>query len=648
MSEAPPPTAVDVNSVSALDPTRPGESPVKSGQRKPSIESGVAAITAVWRTLPVAPGVYRMLGWDGGVLYVGKARSLKARVANYTRPDPLPMRLKRMISETVSMEIVVTRSEVEALLLESNLIKSLKPRYNVLLRDDKTFAEILVATDHAFPQILKVRGTHKRPGHYFGPFASTNAVNRSLGALQKAFLLRSCTDHVFANRSRPCLQYHIKRCTAPCVDKVDAAQYAGQVEEARRFLAGESRAVQDEMAARMQSASQALDFEAAAKFRDRLRALTALHSTQDINLGEGLKDADVVALWQEGGQAALQLVFYRGGRMLGSHALLVGHPEGAEPAAMMATLVAQFYARHPPPPLLLLSAEPDEPALLTEFLAGQAGRRVEIAVPQRGDKRRLIEQAIDNARAAHGRALAETASQTRLLSALAEVLGLDAPPERIEIYDNSHIRGAHAIGAMVVAGPEGFEKKHYRTFNIKGEITPGDDYAMMREVLSRRFARARDEDPEREGWPDLVLIDGGKGQLSSAVAVLEELGIADVPLVAVAKGEDRDAGRETLHRPNLPMIALPLDHPVQFFIQRLRDEAHRFAIGTHRAKRGRAIRGSPLDDLPGVGAARKKALLLHFGSAKAVARASIDDLRKVAGISANLAEKIRAALNGGA
>ncbi|MGB1006842.1 MAG: excinuclease ABC subunit UvrC, partial [Thalassobaculaceae bacterium] len=601
----------------------------------PNIQRGVAVIQAVVKTLPNAPGVYRMLDGTDQVLYVGKAGSLKKRVASYTQPARVSHRIFRMVSETRRMEIVTTQSEVEALLLESNLIKRLRPRFNILLRDDKSFPFILIRGDHAFPQLVKHRGGRNRPGDYFGPFASAGAVDRTLTALQKAFLIRNCSDAIFNARSRPCLQYQIKRCAAPCVDKIDRAAYAQLVDAARAFLGGRSRQVQDQMVAAMEAASANLDFESAARYRDRIRALTSIQARQDINV-DGLDDADLVALHSEGGASCIQVFFFRAGGNYGNRAYFPSHDKSATAGDVLAAFIGQFYDDKQPPRQVLVSHALDETALLAEALSLKAGRRVEVRHPQRGDKRKLIDHAATNARDALARRLAESASQRRHLSALAELFELDKSPERIEVYDNSHIQGSNAIGAMIVAGPEGFRKPAYRRFNIRNvaarpesqsdnaeaaeaaeTIEAGDDFAMMRQVLSRRFARALKEDPTRQGgeWPDLVLIDGGAGQLSAARAVLAELGV-DLPLVAIAKGPERNAGRERFFMPDRAPFSIEPGAPALYFLQRLRDEAHRFAIEGHRARRAKAMAGSPVDEIEGIGAKRKKALLLHFGSAR--------------------------------
>ncbi|RKQ73661.1 excinuclease ABC subunit UvrC [Oceanibaculum indicum] len=614
---------------------RPADTPAVS------LERGVAVLKAKLRTLPNAPGVYRMLDKRGDALYVGKARSLKKRVVAYTQPERLPYRLQRMVAETVTLEVVVTHTEVEALLLESNYIKRFMPRYNVLLRDDKSFPYILISGDHDFPQILKHRGSRGRPGDYFGPFASAGAVKQTLTSLQRAFLLRNCTDSMFASRTRPCLQYQIKRCTAPCVGYVTKEQYAEQVREARDFFSGKSRQIQEMLARRMQAASDAMDFEAAALFRDRIRGLSHIQSHQDVNVA-GLEDADVIAAHQEGGATCIQVFFFRGGRNYGNRSYFPSHEKNLELPAVLAAFIGQFYDNKEPPRAILLSHVPDEQELLAEALAVSAGHRVELAVPQRGAKRKVIDQAVTNAREALGRRLAESSSQRKLLDGVAAAFGLDGPLERVEVYDNSHVQGTNAIGAMIVAGPDGLMKNAYRKFNIRAAEVAGDDYGMMREVLTRRFARALKEDPDREtgAWPDLVLIDGGLGQLGVAVEVLTELGIEDVPLVAIAKGPERNAGRERFFMPGREPFSMELRDPVLYFLQRLRDEAHRFAIETHRAKRAKSLQRSSLDDVPGIGGKRKKALLMHFGSARAVERAGLADLETVEGISRATAKKI--------
>ena len=607
-------------------------------------------------------GVYRMISADGEPLYVGKAHNLRKRVTTYGRPDRLPVRLQRMVAETASMEFVTCASEVEALLLENNLIKRLMPRYNVLLRDDKTLPDILIRGDQDFPQIVKHRGARDRQGDYFGPFASAGAVNRTLSVLQRAFLLRSCSDGVFRNRSRPCLQYQIKRCSAPCVGFISRQAYAVDVARAKAFLSGRSREVKDALATAMQDAADALDFERAAALRDRLRAMAHVQSTQDINI-DGVGDADVIALEQRGGQSCIQVFFYRGGRNNGNRAYFPSHDRHLEPGAVLAGFLGQFYENRPPPKDVLISGTPDEHALLTEALSVKAGRKVTLAVPRRGGRRKAVRHAAENAREALERRLAESSSQRRLLAGLATLAGLDGALDRVEIYDNSHIQGRQAVGAMVVSGPEGFVKHGYRKFNIRGGAgaqgaprlaeapspsrdvpAGGDDRAMTREVISRRFARAMKEDPDREQgqWPDLVVLDGGRDQLTAAMEALAELGLEEVvPVMAVAKGPEREAGRERILPPGAGKpILLPPRDPVLYFIQRLRDEAHRFAIGSHRKRRARDQARTPLDDIPGIGAKRKKALLIYFGSAKAVSRAAVADLEQVDGISNMVAKRI--------
>ena len=611
-----------------------------------SFRVGATVLRAALADMSSGPGVYRMLDAEGEALYVGKARSLRRRVAQYLQWSRLPLRLQRMVAGTRRVEIVVTHTEVEALLLESNLIKRLMPRFNVLLRDDKSFPYIALLDEHAFPQIAKHRGARVRKGAYFGPFASAGAVNQTLTAMQRAFLLRSCSDSVFSNRTRPCLLFQIKRCSAPCVGRIGEAEYAGLVAEARAFLSGRSREAQEGFAARMQQAADALDFETAALYRDRIRALTQVQSRQDINI-ESIGDADVVALHHEGGVASIQVFFFRGGRNCGNRPYFPRHDRADDPGEILAAFLGQFYDDKPPPGLVLLSAEVPERALLAEALSARAGHRVEVHVPERGDKRKAVEHALANAREALVRRRVDDARQAELLAGVAAAFGLPAPPERIEVYDNSHIMGREAVGAMVVAGSAGFMKSAYRKFNIRpdgpgGPVVAGDDYAMMRQVLSRRFARALRDDPDRdEGtWPDLVLVDGGAGQLEAAHAALAELGIEGLALVGVAKGPDRDAGRERFFMRGREPFQLPPGDPVLFFLQRLRDEAHRFAIGTHRARRSALIQGSALDEVPGIGPRRKKALLLHFGSARAVARAGLADLEAVNGIDRATARKI--------
>ena len=589
-----------------------------------------------------SPGVYRMLDAESRVLYVGKARSLKNRVASYARPQGHSARISRMISETTSMMFLTTKTETEALLLEQNLIKQLKPKYNVLLRDDKSFPNILVSLEHGFPQIKKHRGTKKEKGNYYGPFASAGAVNRTLAQLQRFFLLRDCTDSQFESRSRPCLQYQIKRCCAPCVGYVKADEYAMLVRDAERFLRGKSTHIQAELAKDMQAASESMEFERAAVLRDRINAMTQVQSSQGIN-PQGVPEADVIALHMEAGQACVQVFFIRGNQNWGNrdyYPRIVGDVSTTE---VMQAFVGQFYSDREPPRTVLLSDKIEDPDLMANALTGKLGRRVEIAVPMRGEKWELVAGAKRNAHESLARRMSETASQIELLKGLAVAFDLPEPPRRIEVYDNSHIQGTNAVGVMIVAGPEGMIKSQYRKFNIKGnDITPGDDFGMMKEVLGRRFRRLLKEDPERksEAWPDLLLIDGGAGQVSAVQNTMYEWGVYDIAMIGVAKGVDRDAGKEEFYRTGKPVMALRHNDPVLYFVQRLRDEAHRFAIGTHRAKRANANLKNPLDDIDGIGPKRKKALLLHFGSAKAVARANLVDLMAVDGVSDAMAETI--------
>jgi excinuclease ABC subunit C len=608
---------------------------------QPDLAAGLAAIREVQATLRPKPGVYRMCDARGDVLYVGKARALRNRVANYLQVERLPLRLQRMIAQTRGMTIVTTNSEAEALLLEAQLIKRYRPPYNVLLRDDKSFPFILLRADHEFPRIMKHRGARRAKGNYYGPFASAGSVNTTINALQKLFLLRSCSDSFFARRDRPCLLYQIKRCAAPCVGRIDEAGYAELVSEARHFLGGKSSAVQAKLNAQMEQAAQALDFETAAMLRDRLRAATFIQGSQAIN-AQGLGNADVFAVAARGGHMAVQAFFIRGGQNWGHRAFFPTHTEGLDEAEVLTSFLAQFYDEVPPPRLLLVDRILPEAELLAEALATAAEGKVEISLPQRGDRRRLIEQASRNAVEALERRMAETGTKARLGRELAEFLELPEPPGRIEVYDNSHIQGAQALGAMIVAGPEGFLKGQYRKWNIKQAQT-NDDFAMMREVFARRFARAQDEDPDRDGgmWPDLVLIDGGKGQMSAARDTLEELGIEDVPLIAIAKGPHHGReGREVFHFPDGREKMLPVNSPLLFHLQRLRDEVHRFAIGAHREKRSRAIAASPLDEIPGIGPARKRALLLHFGTASKVRAAALEDLQRAPGVSAAVAQAV--------
>ena len=618
---------------------------------QPDLEAGIAAIRETVKTLKPKPGVYRMLDTRGDVLYIGKARSLKARVANYTQTKNLSNRLVRMIGQTRRMEIVTTNSEAEALLLEAQLIKRYRPPFNVLLRDDKSFPFILLRADHEFPRIMKHRGARRAKGNYYGPFASAGSVNKTLNALQKLFLLRSCTDSFFTNRDRPCLLYQIKRCSAPCVGRIDEAGYADLVGEAKDFLAGKSSAVQSKIEQQMAKAAKELDFETAAILRDRLRAATFIQGSQAIN-ASGMGDADVFALAARGGQIGVQAFFIRGGQNWGHRAFFPRNTQDQEESQILADVLLQFYEEVPPPRTVLVDRELPEQELIAEALAEKAGHVVAISIPQRGARRKLMEQASRNAVEALERRLAETGTKAKILRELAEFLELDEPPQRIEVYDNSHIQGAKAVGAMVVASPEGFEKGQYRKFNIKRAQT-NDDFGMMREVMERRFRNlAENPDGEAENtgnrknshettWPDLVLIDGGKGQMSSVRDTLAEMGIEDVPLIAIAKGPHHGReGREVFHFPDGREKMLPVNSPLLFYLQTLRDEVHRYVIGAHRAKRSRAITASPLDEIPGIGPARKRALLLHFGTAGKVRAAALDDLKRAPGISAGVAQQI--------
>jgi excinuclease ABC subunit C len=614
---------------------------VKGGD-VPDLNEGIAAIRNVLKTLPQNPGVYRMTDLRGDVLYVGKARSLRNRVTNYTQVTRLPRRLQRMVSQTRGMTIVTTNNEAEALLLEAQLIKRYRPAYNVLLRDDKSFPFILLRADHKFPRISKHRGARRAKGNYYGPFASAGSVNTTLNALQKLFLLRSCTDSFFSNRDRPCLLYQIKRCSAPCVGRISEPDYAELVNDAKSFLSGKATTVQAKLGDQMQGAAEAMDFERAAMLRDRLRALTFIQGSQAIN-ADGIGDADIFALACRSGIICVQAFFIRGGQNWGHRAFFPSHTNDVPEDEVLASLLMQFYEEVPPPRLILLDRALGEGALLEEALTERAGHKVSITMPQRGDRVRLVKQATRNAEEALDRRAAESTTQGKLLRDVAELFELEGPPKRIEVYDNSHIQGTNSVGAMIVAGAEGFIKGQYRKFNIKNPDTvPGDDFGMMREVLERRFTRAMDEDPDRENgtWPDLLLIDGGKGQLSAVKGVLDAMGVEDVPLVGVAKGPDRNAGRETFHLVDGREINLPMNHPVLFYLQRLRDEAHRFAIGAHRTKRAKALVTSTLDDVPGIGPARKKALLMHFGTARAVKNASLQDLQKAPGVSGLMAQGI--------
>ncbi|MGB3167701.1 MAG: excinuclease ABC subunit UvrC [Alteraurantiacibacter sp.] len=609
---------------------------------QPDIEAGVAAIRETVRTLRPKPGVYRMLDARGDVLYVGKARSLKSRVANYTQIKALSNRLKRMVSQCRSMEIVTTNSEADALLLEAQFIKRFRPPYNVLLRDDKSFPFILLKEAHDFPRIMKHRGARRSKGSYYGPFASAGSVNTTINALQKLFLLRSCTDSFFSRRDRPCLLYQIKRCSAPCVGRIDAAGYDELIREAKDFLGGKSGAVQARIEKQMAEAAENLDFETAALLRDRLRAATFIQGSQAVN-ADGVGDADVFALHAKGGQIAVQGFFVRGGQNWGHRAFFPKNTGEVDEGEVLADVLLQFYEEVPPPRHILVDRELPEQELLDEAFCKLAERKVEISTPQRGERRRLMEQAKRNAVEALDRRLAESGTQAKIMREMTEFLELPEVPTRIEVYDNSHIQGAKAVGAFIVAGPEGFVKNQYRKFNIKTAQT-NDDFGMMREVMQRRFSRAMKDDPDREKvgvWPDLVLIDGGKGQMSSVRDTLEELGIEDVPLVAIAKGPHHGReGREVFHFPDGREKTLPTNSPVLFYLQRLRDEVHRFVIGAHRAKRSRAITASPLDEIPGIGPARKRALLLYFGTAGKVRAAALEDLQRVPGVSDSVARKI--------
>ena len=613
---------------------------------------GHAAIENAVRLAPTSPGVYRMLNAASDVLYVGKAKNVRKRLASYARVNaPLPARILRMIAATVTVEIVSTTTETEALLLEANLIKQLRPRFNVQLRDDKSFPYILITGDHWAPQILKHRGAQSRPGRYFGPFASAGAVGRTITALQRAFLIRSCTDGFFESRTRPCLLYQIRRCSGPCTGEIDFPGYTELVREANDFLSGRSHLVKKELAGEMEKASTELEFETAALYRDRLAALSAIQSQQGIN-PRTVEEADVFAIHQEGGYSCVEVFFFRTGQNWGNRAYFPRAEKSFTPEEVLGAFLAQFYDDKPPPKLILLSHEIEESALLADALAVKAGFKVEVSTPKRGEKKELIAHALTNAREALGRKLSDTATQSRLLQGMATTLGLPQPPRRIEVYDNSHIQGTNAVGAMIVAGPDGFIKNQYRKFNIKSEgLTPGDDYAMMREVLERRFKRLL-KPPEGDAakpvadddsfpqWPDLVIIDGGRGQLNAVREIFEGLGLTQVSLMAVAKGPDRDAGRETLFMPDREAIKLEPRDPVLYFIQRLRDEAHRFVIGSHRKLRKKDIREAGLQEIPGIGPSRKRALLHHFGTLKEIERASIADLGKVPGVSAESARKI--------
>ncbi len=606
--------------------------------------TGYEIIHAYLKTLDSSPGVYRMLDSESRVLYVGKARNLRARVSSYSRPTGHTARIARMIDNTASMMFLTTKTETEALLLEQNLIKQLKPKFNVLLRDDKSFPNILVTNEHGYPQIKKHRGAKKEKGSYYGPFASAGAVNRTLNQLQRVFLLRDCTNSQFESRTRPCLQYQIKRCSAPCVGKISAEEYGQTVRDAQKFLTGKSTGIQTRLAEEMSKASEEMEFERAAALRDRIKALTQVQTAQGIN-PKGVAEADIIALHMADGQACVQVFFIRSGQNWGNHDYYPRVGDDVDAAEVLEAFIGQFYDQREPPRQLLLSNEIENIELMADALATKIDRKVEVLVPQRGEKAELVDGALRNARESLARKMAESANQKKLLKGLAEAFELPKSPERIEIYDNSHIQGAFAVGAMVVAGAEGMIKNQYRKFNIRGEdLTPGDDFGMMKEVLTRRFKRLIKEDPERkEGhWPDLLLIDGGAGQVSAVRDIMHEFGVDDIPMVGVAKGLERDAGKEEFHRTGKRVMALRHNDPVLYFVQRMRDEAHRFAIGTHRAKRAKSVGATPLDDVPGVGATRKRALLAHFGSAKAVARANLHDLKAVDGVSDTLADTIYA------
>lgn len=613
------------------------------------LATGHEAIERAVRLAPTSPGVYRMLNANADVLYVGKAKNVKKRLSNYARQSaPQPARILRMIAATVTVEIVSTNTETEALLLEANLIKQLRPRFNVQLRDDKSFPYILITGDHWAPQILKHRGAQTRPGRYFGPFASAGAVNRTITALQRAFLIRSCTDSFFESRSRPCLLHQIRRCAGPCTREIDFGGYTTLVREATDFLSGKSHAVKQELAGEMEKASHELEFERAALYRDRLAALSAIQSQQGIN-PRTVEEADVFAIHQEGGFSCVEVFFFRTGQNWGNRAYFPRAEKTYTPEEVLGSFLAQFYDDKPPPKNILLSHEIEESELLANALSIKAGHKVEVTAPKRGEKKELVAHALTNAREALGRKLADTATQGRLLDAIATTLSLPHPPKRIEVYDNSHIQGTNAVGAMIVAGPDGFVKNQYRKFNIKSEgLTPGDDYAMMREVLERRFKRlinppeegAKVKDDDFPQWPDLVIIDGGRGQLNAVREIFTNLGLTQVALMSVAKGPDRDAGRETLFMPEREAIKLEPRDPVLYFIQRLRDEAHRFVIGSHRKLRKKDIREAGLQEIPGIGPSRKRALLHHFGTLKEIERASIADLGKVPGVSAESARRI--------
>jgi excinuclease ABC subunit C len=607
-------------------------------------KTGNEVIQGYLKTIDASPGVYRMLDSESRVLYVGKARNLRARVSSYARPTGHSGRISRMIANTASMMFLTTKTETEALLLEQNLIKQLKPKFNVLLRDDKSFPNILVTADHDYPQIKKHRGAKKEKGSYYGPFASAGAVNRTLNQLQRVFLLRDCSNAMFESRTRPCLQHQIKRCSAPCVGKVSPEEYRQTVRDAEKFLSGKTTDIQARLAGEMSAASEEMEFERAAALRDRIKALTQVQTAQGIN-PKGVSEADIIALHMDSGQACVQVFFIRANQNWGNRDYYPRVGADVDAAEVLEAFIGQFYDTREPPRQLILSNEIESPDLMADALTGKLGRKVELIVPKRGEKADLVDGALRNARESLARKMAETATQTKLLQGLMDAFDLPSPPQRIEVYDNSHIQGTNAVGGMIVSGPDGFMKNQYRKFNIRGDdLTPGDDFGMMKEVLTRRFKRLIKEDPDRSQgmWPDLLLIDGGAGQVSAVASIMREYGVEDIPMVGVAKGVDRDAGKEEFHRVGKRPMALRHNDPVLYFVQRMRDEAHRFAIGTHRAKRAKAVGATPLDDVPGVGAARKRALLAHFGSAKAVGRAALSDLKAVDGVSDALAETIYA------
>ncbi|GAB6844712.1 excinuclease ABC subunit UvrC [Methylorubrum rhodinum] len=639
-----------------------------------AVKVGTEIIRRFWSTLPTSPGVYRMFDHKGDVLYVGKAKNLKARVGSYARGQAHSNRIARMIAQTAAMEFVTTATETEALLLEANLIKQLKPRFNVLMRDDKSFPYILLTSDGPAPQIVKHRGARRRKGNYYGPFANVWAVNRTVNALQRAFLLRTCSDSYYENRTRPCLLFQIKRCSGPCTGEIPEADYVALADNARAFLSGKSNAVKDRMREEMQAASENLEFERAARFRDRIAALSAIQGTQGVNT-QGVEEADVFALDEQAGQFCIEVFFFRNFQNWGNRAYFPKADRSMSGDEVLASFISQFYDDKPAPRVVLVSHAVEDAELVAAALSSRVEHRVELHLPQRGERKNLVDYAKRNAKEALGRRLADTASQGKLLAALGQTLGLTTPPRRVEVYDNSHISGTNAVGGMIVAGPTGFMKTHYRTFNIKSEeLTPGDDFGMMREVLTRRFKRLAKETPRASrdaeagmpqavaeeqaapaateletalenaenfpAWPDLVLIDGGAGQLEAVRGVLAEIGVTDVPLVGIAKGRDRDAGRETFFLPGRPPFKLPPRDPVLYFVQRLRDEAHRFAIGTHRARRKREMTRNPLDEIAGIGPTRKRALLHHFGTVKAIERAALEDLAKAPGVNAATARAV--------